>query len=177
MNSSEQPFVLFVAVAVLAVLFSTCLGAFAGGAVGYWAARSAARQMTDKYLQEWMPAPALPEFTWPTIPGPERPHSAPETRGALVTEVVENSPAQRAGIRAGDLIVAVDEVGIDAQHPLDTLIREHVPGDRVQIALMRDGTRRTVGVRLAEHPEDNRAAYLGLFFQMQPGPLESPDVD
>ncbi|MDQ3777841.1 MAG: trypsin-like peptidase domain-containing protein [Actinomycetota bacterium] len=73
--------------------------------------------------------------------------------GALVQSVSEGSPAARAGLRPGDVIV---ELGGDAVRTVEDLysaIRGRDPGDRVELTIVRDGDRRTIDVALARLPE------------------------
>ena len=90
---------------------------------------------------------------------------------------MEDSPARQAGIRPGDWIFAIDRAHVDSGRPLDRLIRDYQPGDTIRIHLMREGQERTITVQLAEHPEDPRVAYLGLFFQMRTAPPQPHEVD
>lgn len=162
MKQDQQKHVVIIAVGVLAVLLSSCFGALAGGAFGYWAGRrSVTRSLSPSSLPEWERVPVQPEGPAPT-PLPS------QAVGALITEVVEDTPAAQAGIEAGDLIVAVDGVPIDGQRVLERIIRSHQPGDRVEITLWRNGRERTVSVRLAQNPEDSDVGYLGVYYQIQP---------
>jgi serine protease Do len=72
------------------------------------------------------------------------------TAGALVQDVFENSPGERAGLKAYDLIIAVD--GRDIANN-DSLIREiaaRQPGTTTRLELLRDNRPRQVMVKLAE---------------------------
>ena len=64
--------------------------------------------------------------------------------GALVTSVVDGSPADDSGIKAGDLIVAVNGKEISSMADLAAEIKLFRPGEAVDILLLRDGTRLTV---------------------------------
>lgn len=69
-------------------------------------------------------------------------------RGALVVEVVEDSPAERAGIKAGDVITAVGSTNVDDP---DDLIRAIANEEgRASLTLVRRGTRRTVEAELGD---------------------------
>jgi putative serine protease PepD len=72
--------------------------------------------------------------------------------GAAVTEVRSNTPAQKAGLRVGDVIRAVDGKAIRSADELRSAINGHGPGDRVSITYVRGGQRHTVQVTLAERP-------------------------
>jgi predicted metalloprotease with PDZ domain len=70
--------------------------------------------------------------------------------GARVTEVVEGSPAEEAGLRAGDIIQGFDGNRIRGPVSLTERIRERKPGDRVSLKLVRDGNASEVEVELGE---------------------------
>ena len=74
--------------------------------------------------------------------------------GALVAEVTEDSPAADAGIRVGDVVVAIDDVAIDGQASLVAAIRDRLPGDVVVVSLVRDGEALSVSATLGERIAD-----------------------
>ncbi len=82
----------------------------------------------------------------------ERSLKLPVSRGAMVQDVTEGSPADRAGLHPYDVVVALDD------HPIsndDELIREisaRTPGTAARLTLVRDGREQTVTVKLAERP-------------------------
>ncbi len=65
-------------------------------------------------------------------------------RGAAVVSVEPGGAADRAGIRRGDRIVRVGEEEITLGCPVHSLIAHLSPGDRIDIELLREGTRRTI---------------------------------
>ncbi|MCB0160403.1 MAG: PDZ domain-containing protein, partial [Caldilineaceae bacterium] len=86
--------------------------------------------------------------------------------GAVVGRVVEDSPASDAGIRTGDVIVAVDGTTVDAENDLASLIGAHAPGDEVEITLVdwRSGDEFSVMVTLGENPDAAGAPFLGVSY-------------
>jgi serine protease Do len=74
------------------------------------------------------------------------------SRGALVQDVTENSPGQRAGLRTYDLIVAVDGARVAGNDDLIRRVSALAPGTPVRLELVRDGRPMTVVVKLAERP-------------------------
>lgn len=64
--------------------------------------------------------------------------------GALVTSVVDGSPADDSGIKAGDLIVAVNGKEIFSMEDLAAEIKLFRPGEAVDVLVLRDGIRMTV---------------------------------
>jgi serine protease Do len=75
--------------------------------------------------------------------GMDRPH------GALVEEVEPGSPADKAGIKAGDVIVAVDGQDVPHSEDLPRDIASHQPGTHVKLAVLHDKQKRDVDVVLA----------------------------
>jgi S1-C subfamily serine protease len=72
--------------------------------------------------------------------------------GAYVQDVTSGGPADRAGIEPGDVVVAVDGEKIASAAALGGAIRQHKPGDEVEIEIDRDGERITVHATLGEAP-------------------------
>jgi len=68
--------------------------------------------------------------------------------GVLVTEVVKDSPAEKAELKTGDVILSVDREEIEETDDLVEVIGEKEPGDEVSIRIVRDGRRKTVTVTL-----------------------------
>lgn len=73
--------------------------------------------------------------------------------GVIVTEVAQGSPADVAGIEVDDVIVAVDGSAVEGQAALIAAIRDAMPGDDVELGILRDGEELTVTATLVERPE------------------------
>ena len=71
-----------------------------------------------------------------------------EVRGALVAEANRDSPAAKAGIRAGDTIVAVDGERIRDARALSLKIASYMPGKSVPVTVWRDGKEQTFTVEV-----------------------------
>ena len=77
----------------------------------------------------------------------------PGVTGVLVqpyTDDSPNSPAKRAGIEPGDVIVKADGKSADRVSTLQRIIRSHEPGETVEIEAWRYGSKKTFSVRLGE---------------------------
>ncbi|MDX8412115.1 MAG: DegQ family serine endoprotease [Mariprofundaceae bacterium] len=85
----------------------------------------------------------------------------PDTNGALVRRVESGSAAAKAGIEAGDVIIAIDGETIKRVHDLPIRVASHKPGDKVKIKLIRDGKRKTLIVTVEAMPEDEVVARAG----------------
>jgi serine protease Do len=80
----------------------------------------------------------------------------PITRGALVTDVTANSPAARARLQVGDIIVKVDDTDIEGDDHLVNLI-SLLPVDRqIGITLYRDGKPLTLSARVGDRGDFER---------------------
>ena len=73
-------------------------------------------------------------------------------RGAFISEVTGGSPADKAGIKAGDIITGLDEQAIEVGADVVDAISSRAIGSRVNVKLVRDGKPKTVAVTLGELP-------------------------
>jgi serine protease Do len=90
------------------------------------------------------------------------PKAAHGHEGALVADVQPNSPASKAGLQPGDVIVGIDGQKIDAPRQLALDVAGLKPGSDSKLDVIRDGTTKTVEVTLANLGND------------QTGPAASP---
>ena len=72
----------------------------------------------------------------------------PSTRGALVNQVQAGSPAEKGGIRHGDIILRVDDVEIESAPQLRLVVSQMRPGRKVEVALIRHNEKLTLSVVL-----------------------------
>jgi serine protease Do len=82
------------------------------------------------------------------------------TEGAVISEVTPRSPADQAGIRKGDLVVAADDVPIRSATQLRNKIGLTPVGEQVELVVERGGATQTIPVRVAPASQrsDERAA-------------------
>ncbi|QDW62513.1 S1C family serine protease [Oerskovia sp. KBS0722] len=73
-------------------------------------------------------------------------------RGAEVKSVSDGSPAAEAGIKTGDVIVAIDDNPVSGAESLTGFVRERATGDVAKVTLVRDGKTVDVDVTLAAKP-------------------------
>jgi serine protease Do len=74
----------------------------------------------------------------------------PGRQGALVSDVTSGGPAEKAGIRSGDVIVGFDGKEIRDQHDLPQVVALTKPGKTVNVRLLREGKETTVAVTIAQ---------------------------
>ncbi|RYF27286.1 MAG: PDZ domain-containing protein, partial [Chloroflexi bacterium] len=65
--------------------------------------------------------------------------------------VVSGSPADKAGIKDGDIITKVNDIEVGDKGSVASLVAEYAPGDTVQLTLLRDGRTETVQLTLAAY--------------------------
>jgi putative serine protease PepD len=78
--------------------------------------------------------------------------SLPNDGAAQLDDVVDGAPADRAGLRAGDTVTAVDGDQIESGDELRERIDAKRPGDKLTLTITRSGNERTVEVTLGERP-------------------------
>ena len=78
--------------------------------------------------------------------------TAQDAQGRPVESVMADSPAADAGLRDGDIIVAVEGTAIDGDSPLDDILTEYAPGRAIALDVLRDGERITLALTLGTRP-------------------------
>jgi serine protease Do len=75
--------------------------------------------------------------------------------GAIINQVVEDSPADEAGLRENDIVIAIDGRRVETADDLTDMIRDHEAGDKVSIKVMRDGAEKEFQVTLDDRREES----------------------
>lgn len=73
--------------------------------------------------------------------------------GALITEVIEDSAAEAAGLQAGDVIVKIGNENIESADDVHDAMRHTEVGEKLAVAVMRDGKSKTFDLELGEMSE------------------------
>ena len=71
------------------------------------------------------------------------------TDGALVGDVIPNSPAEKAGIKRGDVIVRFDRHEVKTMESLPKIVGSTTPGKAVKVEIIRDGKKKVLDVTIA----------------------------
>jgi putative serine protease PepD len=74
----------------------------------------------------------------------------------VITNVASDAPAAKAGLKAGDAIIAVDGESVDGALSLVAQVRERTAGDKITLTVIPDGQTRKVSVTLANSPATNQ---------------------
>jgi serine protease Do len=82
-------------------------------------------------------------------------------QGALVGEVEPNGPAQKAGLKSGDVIVEFNHHKVTDSRHLKLEVAEAAPGESVPVEVLRDGATKTLEVKVKELPGSEELASNG----------------
>jgi len=95
--------------------------------------------------------------------------------GALVESIVPGSPAEKAGLKRGDLILSVDGTTVDQRNPLSDLVAARKVGDTVTLSVTpwQEQKAHDVTATLAKNP-DKEGAWLGLRYLPAPARFGGP---
>jgi serine protease Do len=80
-----------------------------------------------------------------------------EAHGALVAEAQANSPAAKAGVESGDVVVAVNGAEVKDARDLAKKIGALAPNETVKLGILRKGNEKTVSVTLGTFPNEKQA--------------------
>jgi serine protease Do len=76
--------------------------------------------------------------------------------GVKLVSLTDDSPAEKAGMEAGDIVVKIDGKPVDRVSTLQRLIRTHQPGDVVDVQAVRYGDKKDFKVKLVEAPSEEK---------------------
>jgi len=89
----------------------------------------------------------------PMTPGLAKQFQIKESGGALVAEVAPNTPAAKAGLKDGDVILELDGRPVRDHRSLTLAVSQTAPGTRIGLKVLRDGERRKIDIVLKEFPD------------------------
>ena len=75
-----------------------------------------------------------------------------QARGVVVLAAIDGGPAAKAGLRPGDVIVALDDATVETVEDLYAELRQRKPGSRTRLTFVRDRRQREVTVTLVDRP-------------------------
>ncbi len=80
-------------------------------------------------------------------------------RGALITEVVEDSPAMEAGLKAGDVIVNIEGERITDPGDVTDIMEDFEEGDEIEVTVMRDKSEKNIKLEVGEYDHDDHGLF------------------
>ncbi len=90
-------------------------------------------------------------------------------KGVLVGDVVEGGPADRAGLRRGDIIIACAGKRIEDPNQLRNLVASTAPGQTVEMEIIRENSKRSLKVTVLDLPPDMRKPSQGAYDNLLAG--------
>jgi len=84
-----------------------------------------------------------------------------EPKGVLIADVVQDSPAQKAGIQNGDIITEFSGKKVDSPQELQKVVASTEPGKAIPVSVWRDKATKSLEIRIGETPDDNVALRSG----------------
>jgi serine protease Do len=80
-----------------------------------------------------------------------------ESKGVLIADVVQDSPAAKAGLAAGDIITEFDKKKVDTPQELQKVVGLAAPGKGVPVKVWRDKAEKTLEIKIGDAPDDTVA--------------------
>lgn len=77
-----------------------------------------------------------------------------EGRGLLIAKVLEDSPAEEAGLQVGDVIIKADGERVERVNALQRLIRDKDEGEKIEIEFLRDKKKKTAKIEIEEEERE-----------------------
>jgi serine protease Do len=81
-----------------------------------------------------------------------------EAKGVLISQVTADSPAEKAGLKRGDIIIELENEPVESANDFRNRIAMYKPESRVKLVVLRDGRRRTLTATLGKRPDDMTAS-------------------
>ncbi len=127
--------------------------------IGFAVPVSVARNVMDQLLKDGKVTRAyLGVMAQEVTPAIARAFNEPEVRGALIGDVTPNSPAQRAGLQKGDIILELNGKPINDSAQLRMNVSLMQPGSNVMVKVLRAGGTKEFNVRLEQMPTERASA-------------------
>lgn len=134
------------------IVRSTGTGAIAEG-LGFAIPVNTAREVAEQIIQKGYVSRPYLGIRWQLVtPRVAAIYNLGVEWGVYITQVFANSPAAKAGLRRGDIIVQIGEVNLDERHSYINALYRYQPGDEVDVIVWREGRLLTLKVKLEEIP-------------------------
>ena len=97
-----------------------------------------------------------------------------EPHGAIIVKVTPDSPAERAGLKTGDVILEVNGRKVKNPRHLAMMVADIEPGTLAKVTILRDGRRQTLDVKIGRMPSDDAIARV--FGKTTPSAVSPADL-
>ena len=82
----------------------------------------------------------------------------PDDSGALISDIASDSPAEKAGIKKGDIVLEINDIKIEDVNDLPKIVANLSPGTDISIRIFRNGSVKKIKVKLEEFPDERFAS-------------------
>lgn len=121
--------------------------------IGFAVPVNLARQVMDQIVEHGhVVRSQLGVSVQPVTPGIAKAMNLDGPEGALISQVMPDSPAQKAGLQEGDVVTEINGVHVDDYNQLRMTVSMMNPGDEAHLKIVRDGQPRMINVRVEEMP-------------------------
>jgi serine protease Do len=97
----------------------------------------------------------------PLTPELAKSFGAKDTKGVLISDVMPDSPAAKAGLKAGDIVVEFDGKKVESPADLQRAVGLTSAGSDAKVTVWRDQSEKTVTVKIGEAPDEQRQSRSG----------------
>jgi serine protease Do len=130
-------------------------GSSSGGAtvegLGFAVPSNTIQAVANNIIENGYVARPYMGIRWQWIdPRMARRHHLAVENGVYIAQVYAGSPAERAGLRSGDIITRIGDVTLDNENPYTNALYRYAPGDTVDLVVVRNGDELEVEVTLEE---------------------------
>lgn len=98
-------------------------------------------------------------------------YKLPKPEGSLITQVAPNSPAEKAGFKAGDVILKYNGTPISRTSDLLNYLNRTLPKQNIQLEVLRDDKAKVISATLASAPDETPAKSVAGVTKAQKGPV------
>jgi 2-alkenal reductase len=127
-------------------------GAVAEG-LGFAIPSNTARAIAGQLIEKGYVARPYMGIRWGWITPPlAARYRLPVDYGVYMSDIVPGGPADHAGLRQGDILLAVNGERIDDEHPFMNIIFEYAPHDTVVFTILREGAEKDLQITFGEKP-------------------------
>jgi 2-alkenal reductase len=121
--------------------------------LGLAVAANVVNAVADQLIEHGYVARPYLGISWESVtPAIARTYNLPAEWGVYVTSVAEGSPAAAAGLQEADIITAIGEVALDAEHPFINTLWNYAAGETITLTVQRASRTVQLSATLSERP-------------------------
>lgn len=122
--------------------------------LGFAVAANTVRAVSDQIIRQGYVARPYLGVQWQAVtPAIAAQYNLGAQWGIYITDLANNGPAQKSGLKTGDIITGINGVTLDDQHPFINTLLQYQPGQDVKLTVYRGGKTLEVTATLGERPQ------------------------